>query len=301
MSEPAEGLLLLDKPPGPTSHDIVDLVRRVTGQRRVGHAGTLDPMASGLLPVVLGRATRLVRFLPSSPKVYEGTLRLGVTTSTDDTTGEILETFEGALPSAERVIAAARRFEGRIMQVPPAFSAKKVEGTRLYRLARRHDAVAARATEVEVTRFDLRPAGPEGEWAFRTEVSAGTYVRALARDLGAFLGCGGTLSSLRRLAIGPLRVEAAIPLAAAPGGNPGPVLSAIIPLDEIPIEPPPVALTGDGLSDRFLSGNTVPAPPGSPASGYCKVLDSGGRLIGVAESADGRLHPRVVVGCRVLP
>ena len=166
-----DGLLLVDKPTGPTSHDIVHRVRRASGVRRVGHAGTLDPLASGLLPLVLGRATRLVRFLPHSPKTYTGRLQLGRTTNTDDVTGEILSDHEGALPGAEQVLAAARKLEGRQFQIPPAFSARRVEGRRLYELARKGQAVEARPTEIVVTRFTLSPTDSPETYEFTAEVS----------------------------------------------------------------------------------------------------------------------------------
>ena len=130
MEAPVDGLLLVNKPPGPTSHDVVGRIRRCLGQKRVGHAGTLDPMASGLLPLMLGRATRLLRFLPHSPKCYRGTIRLGRTTDTDDVTGRVVAEHPGALPEATAVAESARSLLGRSMQVPPAYSARRVRGKR---------------------------------------------------------------------------------------------------------------------------------------------------------------------------
>ena len=152
MSSSWQGLLLLDKPEGPTSHDIVARVRRATGQRRIGHAGTLDPLASGLLPLVLGRPTRLVRFMPHSPKSYQGVIQIGCRSDTDDITGKILERCEGSLPTAEQVLEAARGLEGISAQIPPAFSARKIGGRRMYELARQGVQVEAKATDIEVTR-----------------------------------------------------------------------------------------------------------------------------------------------------
>ena len=137
MRPDLDGLLLIDKPEGPTSHDIVARARARTGQPRIGHTGTLDPMASGLLVLALGRATRLIRYLPGTPKLYTGSLRLGLTTSSDDITGQVLERFEGPFPAPDRVREAAAGFVGRSHQVPPRVSARKVGGERLYRMARR--------------------------------------------------------------------------------------------------------------------------------------------------------------------
>jgi tRNA pseudouridine55 synthase len=292
MSEPPEGLLLIDKPEGPTSHDVVAAIRKQTGQRRVGHAGTLDPMASGLLPLVLGRATRLVRFLRHEPKLYEGRLRLGVTTDTDDVTGEVVTRHPGPLPDPESVAAAAAGFVGRIRQVTPAVSARKIEGQRMYRLARRKVAVSAPEREIEVTRFEVSPTSRNDEWDLVCEVSAGTYVRALARDLGAAVGTGGTLVALRRLRVGPLDVEEAVPLAAR--GTPSQDLSAgLIPIDDMPLFPPTVGIPDAGEARRFCSGSPVMTGAGPP--GTVRVVGPGGRLLGVGEAVGGTLKPRVVV------
>ena len=290
-----EGLLLVDKPEGPTSHDIVARVRRLTRQRRVGHAGTLDPMASGLLPLVLGRATRLVRFLPDSPKIYAGSLRLGLTTTTDDITGEPLVTHDGDPPGTERVLEAARRLHGTLLQRPPAVSARKVGGQRLYRLARMGRDVDAPARRVQVFRFDLTPGQQPGDWHFEAEVSGGTYVRSLARDLGAALACGGTLTRLRRLSIGVMNVAGAV-RGAHLGELDGKALAvAVTPLEAMPLLPPAVALKDPGAVRGFRSGRTVPAPRDPAARGLCRVLDPSGNLLGVAEASAGGLQPKVVL------
>jgi len=292
MSEPPEGLLLIDKPEGPTSHDIVAAIRKRTGQRRVGHAGTLDPMASGLLPLVLGRATRLVRFLPHEPKLYEGRLRLGLTTDTDDVTGEVLTRHAGPLPGPDAVAAAAAGLVGRMRQVTPAVSARKVGGQRMYRLARKKVAVTAPTHEVEVTRFEVGPASRDDEWDLVAEVSAGTYVRGLARDLGAALGTGGTLVALRRLRVGPFGVDEAFatPVADLPLAD---LSKGLIAIDDIPLAPPTVDLPDPGDARRFCSGSTVAAETG--LTGAVRVAGPGGRLLGIGESDGGILKPRVVV------
>jgi tRNA pseudouridine55 synthase len=299
------GLLLVDKPAGPTSHDVVARVRRVTGQRRVGHAGTLDPAASGLLPLVLGAATRLVRFLPSSPKVYIGTLLLGARSDTDDAAGTIVERWDGPLPAPHAVIAAAAELVGRSRQLTPAVSARKVEGQRLYRLARRGVAVAAPEVPIEVHRFELRPApdaaADDGRYAFLAEVSAGTYIRGLARDLGLRLGCGGLLESLRRVRVGPLDVEEALTLeprghategGAAGSGERERLLGRLIPPESMPLSPPRAELADAAAARAFVHGNAVPCPG---PDGTCRTIGPDGRLLGVAERSAGLLRPRVVL------
>ncbi len=293
-----EGLLLLDKPVGPTSHDIVASVRRATRTRRVGHAGTLDPAASGLLPVLLGRATRLVRFLPHAPKRYEGKIRLGIRTTTDDAAGEVTARHEGGLPGPDEVLAAAARLRGPLLQAPPAVSAKSVGGVRAYELARRGRPFSPRRVPVEVFRFDLEPGDEAAEWAFTAEVSAGTYLRALARDLGDMLGCGAILAGLRRTSIGPLDLAEAI--AWTPGAPPGleVIEAAVVPLERMPLACPRVQLSKPADERRFLSGQEIePATEAVPA-GPIAVLSPDAELLGIADGDSGRIRPRVVLAAR---
>lgn len=295
MSGSWEGLLLADKPEGPTSHDIVAHVRKATGQRRIGHAGTLDPMASGLLPLVLGRATRLVRFLPQSPKEYVGLLRLGLTTRTDDVTGEVLSRHEGPLPSPAEVLRAARSFRGRLLQEPPAVSARKVGGERLYLLSRRGLDVRAKPAEIEVLTFDLQPGEDPGTFRFVARVSPGTYIRALARDLGRALGCGGTLAALRRTAVGPMAPDPRLAPEAGGAVRAESLRAALIPLERLPLTPPAVRLEDEAEAGRFLHGGNVPAPPGAPEKGLAAVFSPAGALLGIAEIAKAVLGPKVVL------
>lgn len=283
---PPDGLLLVDKPEGPTSHDVVARVKRRLRAAKVGHAGTLDPMASGLLPLALGRATRLIRFLPAAPKVYVGTIRLGLVTTTDDVTGETLTRDPGPPPAAATVVAAASRFTGRQWQSPPAYSARRVGGERMYRLARRGEAPVGTPVEVEISRLELEPTPDPWEFAFTVAVSSGTYVRSLARDLGAALGCGGTLATLRRTAVGPFRVEDAVPIAGEADLDPG----RIVPLEAMPLGLADVVLD-DAASARFAAGTAI---PGEGADGPVRVLGPRG-LVGVGEIREGLLAPRVVV------
>jgi tRNA pseudouridine55 synthase len=199
------GLVLVDKPTGITSHDAVDRVRRALGTRKVGHAGTLDPMASGLLVVGVGRATRLLRFLGELPKLYEGTGVLGVETTTLDADGEVVR--ESPVDVDEgRLREAIASFVGPIDQVPPAYSAVKVGGQRLHRAARAGSPLEAPPRPVHVYAFTLRRFDPP-RFDVRVRCSGGTYVRSLVADVGARLGCGAHLAALRRTAVGPFRVE----------------------------------------------------------------------------------------------
>ncbi|HEY9443553.1 MAG TPA: tRNA pseudouridine(55) synthase TruB, partial [Gemmatimonadales bacterium] len=201
----------MDKPEGITSHDAVQRVRRALRIRSAGHTGTLDPFATGLLVVLLGRATRLARFVEAQAKTYHAVARLGVRTDTDDRTGEVMEERPVERLDAGEVRRALEGFLGPGRQRPPAYSAKHVDGERSYRLARRGETVVPAEVAVMVHAVEwLRWTPPELE--FRITASAGTYIRAVARDLGAALGVGGHLSALRREAIGELRVEDAVPL-----------------------------------------------------------------------------------------
>ncbi|MCP3978057.1 MAG: tRNA pseudouridine(55) synthase TruB [bacterium] len=290
------GLLLVDKPEGPTSHDIVARVRRATGQRRIGHGGTLDPPASGLLPLVLGPATRLVRFLPHSPKTYVGTFRLGLETSTDDTQGEVLARHDGDLPPATRVVERAGAMIGTSLQVPPNVSARKVGGQRLYRLARAGREIDAPAAEVTIERFDVEPTDEPATFTFVASVSGGTYIRSMVRDLGGELACGGALASLRRTRIGPLDIADAAPVPA--DGSPDPELlrERLIPPSEMPLAPPSVRLATADEARGFTLGQAVESGEKLPDSGYCRVTDAGGRLLGIGEITEGRrIKPRVVI------
>ncbi len=291
---PWEGLLLIDKPAGCTSHDVVAKVRWLTGRARTGHAGTLDPMATGLLPLVLGRASRLVRFLPGAPKDYEGTLRLGLRTSSDDITGDVLEQHDGPLPGDDAVLAAAAGLTGEFDQMPPAVSARKVGGKRLYKLARQGVEAKVTPRRVRVERFALSPGAEPGEYRFEASVSAGTYIRSLARDLGQALGCGGTLASLRRTRIGPLDLADAVSVPALDRLTPEILRAGLRSPAEMPLSPPPVDLADPEEVRRFLSGNPLMAPEGL-AEGFCRVLGPDGKLLGVAEISEDALRPRVVV------
>ena len=300
MSEDWDGLLPIDKPAGPTSHDLVASVRASTGARRVGHTGTLDPQGTGLLLLVLGRATRLARFLPDAPKTYEGVLALGVTTTTDDVSGDVVHRHDGPLPGADAVRSAAALRLGRQLQVPPAFSARQVGGTRMYRLARRGLAVDAPASQVFVERLELAPTDAPHLWTYAMVVSAGTYVRAIVRDLGVSLGCGAVVASLRRTAIGPLRVDDALTLPAERASRSDAVRSRLIPLDAMPLHLPSIALASTVDVMRFVAGGVVTvAAADLQDQTLAAVRDDGGKLLGVGHTSQGTLRPRVVLPGRV--
>ena len=275
----------MDKPAGPTSHDVVQRVRRVLKTRAVGHTGTLDPFATGLLVVLVGRATRLARFVEAEAKTYLATARLGVATDTDDATGAPLgPPADLSALSATAVAEALAELAGEQRQRPPLYSAKHVDGERSYRLARRGVAVQPTETTVVVRRIDLVEYAPP-ELVFRATVSAGTYVRALARDLGERLGVGAHLTALRRESIGALRVEDAVPLSEV---DPSAVRPARAVLGHLPAveldEPGRVAVS---------HGRAVPAD--ADAQGDVALVHDG-ELVAVARAGDGWFRPSVVLG-----
>ncbi len=277
-------MVLVDKPAGPTSHDLVARARRALGTRAVGHAGTLDPFATGLLVLLVGKATRLARFVGDQPKTYLATAVLGARTDTDDATGAALPGGPGPVPVDRAAVAEAMAgFRGTAAQRPPAYSAKKVGGVRSYRRARRGEAVALAPVEVTVHAIELV------EWApprvtFRATVSAGTYVRALARDLGERLGCGAHLESLRREAIGTLRVEDAVPPDAVGPAALRPARLAVAHLPAVELDDAAAAAVGHGR----------PVPGDAALAGHVALL-ARGALAAVARAEAGLLRPEVVV------
>ena len=223
-----EGLLLVDKPSGWTSHDVVARIRRVCGTRRVGHAGTLDPMATGVLVLGVGRATKLLTFLVGCDKGYAATVRLGESTVTDDAEGEVVASADAGDVSRAALDAAVAGLTGAIQQVPSSVSAIKIDGQRSYARVRSGEDVRLAARPVTVSRFavlDVRSAGTGLDVDIEVEVSSGTYVRALARDLGSSLGVGGHLTALRRTRVGRYALADAVPLESLEPGGPVPLVS----------------------------------------------------------------------------
>lgn len=240
----------------------------------------------------------MVRFLPGSPKVYEGRIRLGEVTDSDDVTGEILSRHEGPLPSTDVVVAAAHGFVGRQLQRPPAVSARKIGGKRMYRLAREGVRVEAAPTEVEISRLEFAPTERPDEYAFIVEVSAGTYIRSIARDLGERLECGGTLAVLRRTAIGPMTLDLALPLAAGERPERDTLASAVIPLEAIPLTTQRLDLLDPEQALRFALGAAIPIDGARGGPETVGVHAPTGELLGIGEITDGVVHPRVVVASR---
>ena len=286
------GLLLVDKRPGGTSHDVVRIARRALGQRKIGHCGTLDPNATGLLLLTVGRGTRLTRFLIQAPKVYEGEIQLGAATDTYDAAGTV--TFEGSTAdlTADAVASAMKEFEGSLHQLPPPYSAKKIGGRKYYELARRGQDFERQGKDVEIYEFAPSAAfggpGPD-RIAFRLGCSTGAYARSLAHDLGERLGCGGHLATLRRLRVGSFEVEAAVDSERLEGFAHGAeppeadeLGSAWVPFDEIPLPFPSVAM--DATQERRIThGQTVLAPGIEAGEGdWVELRDGRGRFLAVA-------------------
>jgi tRNA pseudouridine55 synthase len=279
-AEAADGVLVLDKPEGPTSHDMVDLVRRVLRTRRVGHTGTLDPMATGVLPVCVGQATRLAQFLAESDKAYRAVARLGFATSTDDALGEPVGQRSDCEASSEELRQVVLAFVGDFDQVPPAFSAKRTEGVRAYERARAGMAVRLAPSRVSVRHIALT-SHEAGLFSFDVICSAGTYVRSLARDIGARLGVGAHLVALRRTASGGFGVEESVtPARLAEAGA-----SVVIPLSRLLLSWPsvrvPEALLGWVANGRVLPLDALPMLEGG-AGDRIRLLNADGALVGLA-------------------
>jgi tRNA pseudouridine55 synthase len=284
------GLLVIDKPAGWTSHDVVARCRKVFGLKKVGHAGTLDPDATGVLLVGLGTVTRLMRFLSGQPKSYRAEVVLGVATTTLDASGEVTGEWDMATVTLAEAQAAAATLTGNIDQIPPMVSAVHVGGRRLHELAREGKEVDRPARPVTVSRFDLAgPVAPGPVFAAAVDCSTGTYVRSLAADLGIALGGGAHLRNLRRTAVGPFTLADAV------------ALDDIAPSD---LRPPRDALPGmasvtvaAGLAAAVGHGKVLaPDELGVTGLGPWAVVDAEGRLLAVYETApDGRVKPAVVL------
>lgn len=238
----ANGILVIDKSAGWTSQDVAAKLRGVFHERRVGHGGTLDPMATGVLPVFIGRATRAAEFLESAEKEYVAGLRLGVVTDTQDTSGTVLETNSACVTRAQ-LEAALRQFLGPIEQIPPMYSAIKINGQKLYELARRGQEVARRPRSITIHALELLE-GEGADWTVRVRCSKGTYVRTLCYDLGRALGCGGCMSSLRRTRAGSFTLAQAVTMQQvldfAAGQDPQQLL---MPVDAVFAAHPPLIVT----------------------------------------------------------
>ena len=318
MTDPVgfDGVLVVDKPTGPTSHDIVACVRRALGLKKVGHLGTLDPLATGVLPLVVGRATRLASLLGGATKQYDAVIRLGLITDTYDITGTVVGGADASRPDAasgagggpqptpETIARAAAGFVGSYPQRPPLFSAKRINGVRAYELARRQEPVEMPPARVTVEALTvLSVDGPRVRC--RIVCSSGFYARSLAHDLGEVLGCGGCLETLRRERHGPFNLQAAVPLAQVVEDGAA-VATQLVPMGSLLPGTPAVVVSALGAK-RAAHGNPlgvadmVTGAPGGdialPDTGRVRILDEGGHLLAIADrrGGDGTLHPKIVL------
>jgi tRNA pseudouridine55 synthase len=302
-----DGLLVIDKPGGLTSHDVVQRVRKLLGTRRVGHGGTLDPDATGVLLVAVGRATRFFPYLSKADKTYEGTIRLGFATDTYDASGQAASAPCPVTAGRDDVVAAMKAFEGAILQTPPRFSAKKRGGTPVYKLARADEEFTLAPSRVTVSRFSLVEYRPP-DIAFSVACSAGTYIRSLAHDLGRNLGCGAHLASLRRTAVGPYTLADSVALSrleetAEAGG----VIGSLRPLEDLLPDLPALVVRAEAESlvrnGRCLGLAHLRSPfpnptPTASEPGPVRLVSESGTLLALARPTPERngLHPFLVVG-----
>jgi tRNA pseudouridine55 synthase len=304
-----DGLLVVDKPAGPTSHDVVERARRALGERRIGHTGTLDPAATGVLCLVLGRATRLAQFVSGSDKTYEAVVRFGFATDTNDATGRATGTpAVGPTPAADAIDRALEAFRGTFLQQPPAFSAKKIAGTPSHRLARRRArgeqpaAPPQAPVPVSVTAHRIEVVGAhEDTVTLIVTCSSGFYVRSLAHDLGERLGVGAHLAALRRIRSGAFTIEQALTLEEVER-DPVRTAAAVVPLEEVLVEMPAFSLSAEGVR-RAINGcqlGRADSRSGEPPSARAtlhRLLDPSGRLVGIGRAIEGAglLHPTVIL------
>ena len=294
------GWLILDKPIGMTSTHAVSVAKRLYSARRAGHAGTLDPLASGLLPIALGEATKTVPFVMDGRKIYQFTVRWGEERDTDDAEGRV-DATSAARPSADDIRALLPRFSGTIAQVPPRFSAIKIDGERAYDLARDGEVVELEARPVEIHRLSLNDIPDPDHAVLSAECGKGTYVRALARDMGRVLGCFGHVSALRRAGVGPFREQDGVSLdrleaadAATLAGLLQPVAAGVQGLPTFSVSRADAARLARGQA-VLLRGRDAPIVEGSVA------IFTQGDLIALAEAAEGELRPRRIFNLNAQP
>jgi tRNA pseudouridine55 synthase len=291
---PMNGVVVVDKPAGWTSHDVVAKTRRLVGERSIGHLGTLDPMATGVLPLVLGKMTRLCQFYSGSEKTYEGTICLGFATDTYDAEGDPSGPAQEVNVTLEEIINAVSSFTGLIQQTPPPFSAKKIQGVPAYKLARRKQEVDLKPVEVEVHEFTVS-SFEQDVATFRCRVSSGTYVRSLAHELGQKLGCGAHLASLRRTAVAEFTVEQSHTLEQiAEAAAQSRIEELLIHPRRVLPEIPCVTATEADVA-KIRNGRTVNLPEMS-RSRWVKVFAGQAHLVCLASRVAGTLfHPKVVL------
>lgn len=288
------GLIIVDKPIGPTSHQVVSLVRKETGIRKVGHAGTLDPRASGVLVLCLGAATRLSEYLSTAPKRYEARIRFGAATDTYDSEGRVVRET-GRAPTLKELEAVLPEFEGEIYQEPPPYSAIKVKGKKAYELARAGKKVDLEPRRVTIYQLEVISYDPP-DLVLSVETSAGTYIRSLAHDIGNRVSTGAFLAALRRTKAGPFTIEDAIPLAKLEVGFlTGKWERYVRPAADALPDLPKIHVEGE-LLQEVLHGHRIPAEPGS--TGMARAIGPDGDLVAVLEAVEveGQTlwHPRKV-------
>ena len=287
------GLLVIDKPSAMTSHDVVSRLRRATGESMVGHLGTLDPMATGVLPLLLGKYTRLAQFFGPMPKAYTGAIRFGFSTDTYDADGIPVAPVATRLPTNEEIQAAAALFRGQVEQTPPPFSAKKVDGKPAYKAARRGETVMLKPVSLMIEEFVIGER--EGEYAeFTVRISSGGYVRSVAHDLGRALGCGAHLARLRRIAAGPFTLAQALTLdemcALAAAGT----LEQSLPHPRTLLPELPATTADTWVAGRLRNGNAVNLPEFSNAP-LAKVFAGQRDLVAIVRRVAGTLFQPIVV------
>ena len=279
----ANGILIIDKPQDWTSMDVCAKLRRCLGERRIGHAGTLDPMATGVLPVFAGRATRAVEFASEGKKEYLAGLRLGQVTDTQDTTGTVLETRPAAV-TLEQLTEALAPFQGTIQQIPPMYSAIKIQGKKLYELARKGKEVERPPRTIIIYALTAERQINETDFLLRVRCSKGTYVRTLCHDIGRALGCGGTMFSLRRTMAAGFTLEQAHPLEEVLN-HPEPA-SLLIPVDQYFAKHPSLTLPPQ-LEKKVRNGMSVPLP--NTPDGEYRVYGASGTFLALSRAERGRL------------
>lgn len=293
------GLIVLDKTAGMTSHDVVDIVRRATGERSVGHLGTLDPMATGVLPLLLGKYTRLAQFFATSDKTYEGAIRFGFATDTFDADGIPVSELQPLTHSLDQLRTLATRFHGEMQQVPPVFSAKKIGGVPAHKLARAGKPVEVKPARIFIHRFELLsldgPSPTEMQARFQIQVSAGGYVRSVAHELGQLAGCGAHLSALRRTQAGPFTLAQAIGLneLKSLAAKPESIIQRLPHPRSLLPEMPSVTVDEE-MAGRLRNGMQVNLPDFSTAP-LVKVFVSPVDLLCIARRVAGTLMQPIVV------
>jgi tRNA pseudouridine55 synthase len=288
------GVLIIDKPAGLTSHDVVNRVRRLLQQPSVGHLGTLDPLATGVLPLVTGNLTRLAQFYTSSEKTYEGAIRFGFATDTYDSDGEPSGPAQTVHVSLEQIVELGKRFVGLIEQMPPPFSAKKIHGVPAYKLARKHKEVVLKAVQVEIKEFEIL-SFKDDRASFRARVASGTYMRSVAHDMGQQLGCGAHLESLRRTSLGDFDLSQAYTLEELSAVSQTPQSEEMFIHPRRLLPQFPCVTVSDEIAAHIRSGRSVNLPELSQ-SRQVKVFAGQRELIAIATRIAGTLfHPRIVL------